>query len=74
MIGRMRRHVQTLTSDAGTDPDPWIAPSPSLTHAQRRQLVVEWNDTEAEYPQEKTVHQLFEEQAARTPDAVADVF
>jgi amino acid adenylation domain-containing protein len=74
MIGRMRRHVQTLTSDAGTDPDPRISPSPSLTHAQRRQLLVEWNDTEAEYPQEKTVHQLFEEQAERTPDAVAVVF
>jgi amino acid adenylation domain-containing protein len=74
MIGRMRRHVQTLTSGAGADPDPRISVSPSLTHAQRRQLLVEWNATEAEYPREKTVHRLFEEQAERTPDTVAVVF
>jgi amino acid adenylation domain-containing protein len=35
---------------------------------------VEWNDTESEYPSDKCIHQLFEEQVERTPDAVAVVF
>src|SRR5689334_16069672 len=73
VIGRMRRQFQTLTSGAGADPDQRILP-PELSPAQRRQLLVEWNDTGAAYPREKTVHQLFEEQAERTPDAVAVMF
>ncbi len=36
--------------------------------------MVEWNDTEADYPKDKCIHQLFEEQAERTPDAVAVVY
>ena len=37
-------------------------------------LLVEWNATEAEYPRDKCVHELFEAQAERTPEAVAVVF
>jgi non-ribosomal peptide synthetase component F len=46
----------------------------SLTEAERHQLLVEWNDTKADYPQEKCIHQLFEEQVERTPNALATVF
>ena len=35
---------------------------------------LEWNDTATEYPQDRCVHELFEEQVERTPDAVAVVF
>ena len=35
------------------------------------QVVAEWNATDAEYPRERCVHELFEAQAERTPDAVA---
>ena len=45
-----------------------------MSEAERRQLLVEWNDTARDYPRDRCVHQLFEEQAARTPDAVAVVF
>ena len=37
-------------------------------------LLVEWNNTQTDYPQDKSIHQLFEEQVRRTPDAVAVVF
>ena len=47
---------------------------PLLTPEERRQQLVEWNATEAEYPRDKCIHQLFEEQVERTPDAVAVVF
>ena len=46
---------------------------PLLSDAERHQLLVEWNATEADYPRDKCVHELFEAQAARTPDAIAVV-
>ena len=47
---------------------------PLLGEAERRQVLYQWNGTEAEYPGEKCVHQLFAEQVERTPNATAVVF
>ena len=47
---------------------------PLLTLRERHQLLVEWNNTTKEYPQDKCIHQLFEEQVTRSPDAIAVVF
>ncbi|MFK0731312.1 MAG: amino acid adenylation domain-containing protein, partial [Gloeotrichia echinulata HAB0833] len=47
---------------------------PLLSAAERHQLLVEWNDTVIEYPTDKCIHQLFELQVEKTPDAVAVVF
>ena len=44
-----------------------------LPEAERHQVLVEWNATETAYPSDRCVHELFEEQVARTPDAVAVV-
>ena len=45
---------------------------PLLSEPERQQLLIEWNATQREYPQ-GCIHELFEEQVARTPDAVAVV-
>jgi amino acid adenylation domain-containing protein len=45
-----------------------------LTEAERHRVLVEWNDTAAAYPQEQCLHQLFEAQVERTPDAIAVIF
>lgn len=45
-----------------------------ITDADRHKLVVEWNDTTTDYPKDKCIHHLFEEQVARTPDAIAVIF
>jgi len=45
-----------------------------LGEGERRQLVEEWNETEASYPREKTVVELIEEQVERTPERVAVVY
>jgi len=45
-----------------------------LSEAERHQLLVEWNDTDSEYPQDKCIHQLFEEQVEKTPEAISVVF
>ncbi|HET7112590.1 MAG TPA: amino acid adenylation domain-containing protein, partial [Pyrinomonadaceae bacterium] len=43
----------------------------ALSEDERRQLLIGWNATKAEYPRDVCLHQLIETQAAQTPDAVA---
>jgi amino acid adenylation domain-containing protein len=45
-----------------------------LCKQERYQLLVEWNNTTTDYPNNTCIHQLFEAQVERTPDAVAVVF
>ncbi|MDF5720952.1 MAG: amino acid adenylation domain-containing protein [Rhizonema sp. PD37] len=70
-IERWLNHFQTLLPAIITQPKQYLKELPLLTAAQRHQLLVEWNDTQAEYPFDQCVHQLFELQVTRTPDAVA---
>ena len=73
-IARMVGHWRTLLEGVVADPNKQIWELPILTEAERHQLLVEWNATEADYPKDKCIHQLFEEQVERTPDNVAVVF
>jgi amino acid adenylation domain-containing protein len=70
-IDRMVSHLQTLLAGAVEDPDRRIGDLPLLTEAERLQLLVEWNDSAADVGRGLCVHQVFERQAARRPDAVA---
>ena len=45
--------------------------SARMSDAQRHRLLVEWNDTRAEYPRDRCVHEIFAAQAEETPDAIA---
>ncbi|MCT7967811.1 amino acid adenylation domain-containing protein [Laspinema sp. D1] len=73
-IARMAGHYQTLLEAITLNPEQRISELPLLTPADRHQLLVEWNNTRAEYPQDKCIHQLFEEQVERSPDTVAVIF
>ena len=73
-IDRMIEHFQTLLEGIVANPKQAIFELPLLTQAERQQLLVEWNNTTREYPSNKCIHQLFEEQVTRSPDAVAIVF
>jgi amino acid adenylation domain-containing protein len=70
-IARLIGHLRTLLDAAVADPDRSLAVAPMLTAAERQQILVQWNRSEAEYPHEAAIHQLIEEQAARTPHAIA---
>ena len=70
-IARMSGHLETLLEGIVRNPDRRISQLPMLTPAEEHQLLTEWNDTRREYPKDKCIHQLFEEQVERSPDAVA---
>ncbi|MBD1887640.1 condensation domain-containing protein [Microcoleus vaginatus] len=73
-IARMTGHFQTLLKAITANPIQPISELPLLTQRERHQLLIEWNNTFTEFPQDKCIHQLFEEQVERTPEAVAVVF
>jgi amino acid adenylation domain-containing protein len=71
---RMLGHLQTLLEGLVTDANQSIATLPLLTAAERHQVLVAWNATQTAYSREVCLHELFEAQVERTPDAVAVVF
>src|SRR5262249_21340272 len=73
-IRRMLGHVRTLLESMVAHPEQKLSELPMLSDAERRQIVFEWNDTRADYPRNRCIHQLVEEQVARTPDAPAVLF
>ncbi|WP_442941022.1 amino acid adenylation domain-containing protein [Nostoc sp.] len=73
-IERMSGHFVTLLEGIVANPEEQISQLPMLTQVEQHQLLVEWNQTAVEYPLDKCLHQLFEEQVERTPNAVAVVF
>ncbi|WP_392534212.1 amino acid adenylation domain-containing protein [Nostoc sp. C117] len=73
-IARMAAHFQNLLSAIVENPQQAVNELPLLSAAERHQLLVEWNDTECEYPLNKCIHQLFEEQVDKTPQTIAVVF
>ena len=75
-ITRMGGHLQTLLEAIVADAGQSIARLPRLTETERQQLLIEWNTDQAEDEDGKYmfVHQLFEVQVRRMPDAVAVVF
>ncbi len=70
-IKRMLGHFENLLEGAVTNPDYRLFDLPLITDAERQQLLVAWNNTRRDYPKHRCVHQLFEEQAAKRPEAVA---
>ncbi|QRK05610.1 non-ribosomal peptide synthase/polyketide synthase [Archangium violaceum] len=70
-VARMAAHYVRLLESALASPERRIDELPLLTEEERRQLLVEWNQTRTEYPREASVHALFEEQVEHRPAAVA---
>ncbi|WP_459206816.1 non-ribosomal peptide synthase/polyketide synthase [Pseudomonas sp. MLB6B] len=73
-VAQMGRHWLNLLQDAVRHPQRPIAELALLDAPERQRLLHEWNDTAAPYPDHACLHQLFETQAAATPDAPALLF
>ena len=73
-ITRMAGHLQVLLEAIVAMPEHQLRALPILSASERHHLLIELNDTAAFYPPDHCIHNLFEAQAERTPDAVAVVF
>ncbi|HEY7557690.1 MAG TPA: amino acid adenylation domain-containing protein [Candidatus Binatia bacterium] len=70
-VARMLGHLQTLLQGIINAPESRLADLPLLTDKERHQLLVDWNATARSYPRDQSLHELFEMQVERTPEAVA---
>ncbi|HZF09509.1 MAG TPA: amino acid adenylation domain-containing protein, partial [Thermoanaerobaculia bacterium] len=68
---RLLAHFATVLASAAAEPERRLADLPLLDAAGRHQVTVEWNATASAYPREAALHQLFAEQAERSPEATA---
>jgi amino acid adenylation domain-containing protein len=70
-VERMDGYYRNLLAAAVANPEIAVAKLPLLSEEDRRQVLVEWNETAAEFTSSKCLHELFEEQAARVPEREA---
>jgi amino acid adenylation domain-containing protein len=66
-------HFIQITKEITNNKDIEVSNIEILTRKEKHQLLVEFNDTKADYPKDKTIVDLFEEQVERIPDNIAVV-
>ncbi|MEL6554841.1 MAG: amino acid adenylation domain-containing protein, partial [Cyanobacteria bacterium J06621_11] len=70
-ITRMIGHFNTLLSGIVSAPESELSALPLLSEKEHRTMLIDWNQTQKDYPNNLCIHQLFEAQAKKTPDAIA---
>jgi hypothetical protein len=73
-IEGMVRHYVALLEGMLEEPERPISQVPMMAEAERERILVQWNATGVEYPRDRCIHEVFEEQARRAPQAVAVVY
>jgi amino acid adenylation domain-containing protein len=73
-IIRLSQHLRTLLECIVAHPEKSVSDLSILTEREQHQLLIDWNDTKRDYPRDKCIHRLFEEQVEKTPEAIAVVF
>jgi putative pyridoxal-dependent aspartate 1-decarboxylase len=73
-ITQMLGHLQTLLESMVANQQQRLSELPMITKPEQHQLLVEWNNTKVKYSQDQCIHQLFESQVEKTPDAIAVMF
>ncbi|MDB6372144.1 non-ribosomal peptide synthetase, partial [Photorhabdus bodei] len=71
VILRMNEHLQVLASSKRMSDETPVGQLNLLPEAERRLLLETWNATETVYPEAQCIHQLFEQQVEKTPEAMA---
>ena len=70
-VARWIAHYRTLLEAIAARSSETVFGLPVWTESERRQVLVEWNDTAFAYPRHSTLSELFEAQTQRTPEAIA---
>ncbi|WP_264530522.1 non-ribosomal peptide synthetase [Flavobacterium sp. N502540] len=74
LITRMFSHFENIMSQSMEQPEIFIEDLDYLLPSEKEQLLVDFNDTKADYPRDKTIIDLFEKQIEASPDSIAVVF
>ncbi|HET9866802.1 MAG TPA: amino acid adenylation domain-containing protein [Nitrospira sp.] len=70
-IRRLTRHFEVIIGALLDDPERGVSEISLMPTDERANVVRDWNQTDAPYPADRCLHELFGDQAERTPDAVA---
>ena len=73
-IERLLEHFKILLEGIAENPRRRRSELPLLSEAEKKHVIVDWNNTRTEYPRDKCLHELFEAQVERTPNAIAVKF
>ncbi|HYA28158.1 MAG TPA: amino acid adenylation domain-containing protein, partial [Acidobacteriota bacterium] len=73
-VVRMAGHFEILLQGIVAHPEQSVATLPLMSEAEQRWLRLEWNATAADFPADRCIHELFEAQVERTPNAIAVEF
>ncbi|MEP6703341.1 MAG: amino acid adenylation domain-containing protein [Acidobacteriota bacterium] len=70
-VDRMLGHLTTILVSLVANPDQRLDELSLLTQSERRQILDEWNQTQVDYEKDRCIHELFEAQVEKTPEAIA---
>lgn len=70
-IRNMMEHFLVLLNGVAANPNQHIAHIPLMSETERKKVLLDWNDTNTSFREDKCLHELFEEQVYLHPDAVA---
>jgi len=70
-VARMAGHLETILQGFVQNPDQRLSRLPLMPERERHELLVEWNSTQAEFPEGECLHELFQLHVKQSPDATA---
>jgi amino acid adenylation domain-containing protein len=70
-VERLSKHFLKLLEQITADAQVKLAEIDMLTESEKQRILIDFNDTGVDYPQDQTIHELFEEQAAKSPEHIA---
>ncbi|MGB7604589.1 MAG: amino acid adenylation domain-containing protein, partial [Lutisporaceae bacterium] len=73
-IERVIEHFKNILKEVAENPALKLCEIDMLLEEEKKEILIDFNDTKTEYPKDKTIHELFEEQVIKTPDKIALVF
>ena len=73
-IVRLLEHYKRIVSGIANNPGQKLSELSLLSPEEEQKLLIDWNDTHADYPKDQCIHEVFADQARRRPNATAVVF
>lgn len=73
-IENLVEHLRIFLEEVSKNSDVAVDGIELLTEEEKNQQLVEWNNTTVDYPKNECIHELFEKQVEKSPEAIAVVF